>query len=131
MQSEDKELEKYYGKEVVLDLHNCNPKKFTRELIEGYFKSICGLIDMQRADLHWWDDEGLPEEEKETDPHLKGTSAIQFITTSNITIHTLDILKNVYINVFSCKDFESRLVESFTKKWFEGEVVNFKEIIRK
>jgi len=120
-----------YGKELILDLHRCNADKFNRESIENYFIKLCELIDMQRADLHWWDDLGLPENEKETEPHLKGTSAIQFITTSNITIHTLDILKNVYVNIFTCKDFNPETAKEFTKKWFEGEIVNEQIIIRK
>ena len=124
-------IEKNYGKELILDLHHCNPEKFTRESIGQYFVELCELIDMKRSDLHWWDDLNLPEEERETEPHLKGTSAIQFITTSNITIHTLDILKNVYINIFSCKDFDPIVAMNFSEKWFEGQSVNHQVIIRK
>ena len=120
-----------YGKELILDLHECNSSLFTRKDIEGYFIGLCNLIEMERADLHFWDDVGVPEEEKQTEPHLKGTSAIQFITTSNVTIHTLDILRAVYINVFSCKDFDSELVEQFTKAYFEGRVVNKVVVERK
>ena len=86
---------------------------------------------MQRADLHWWDDLDLPEEERETEPHLKGTSAIQFITTSNITIHTLDILKNVYLNIFSCKNFDTDVAKNFSEKWFEGQAVTNQVVVRK
>ena len=78
---------------------------------------------MEREKLCWWDDLHTPTEEKETEPHLKGTTAIQFIKTSNITIHTLDLLKNVYLNVFSCKYFDHREVIQFSKKWFEGIIV--------
>ncbi len=119
-----------YGKELILDLHNCNANKFTRKYIRNYFKEICSLIDMERADLHWWDDLHTPEDEKQTEPHLVGTSAIQFITTSNITIHTLDLLKQVYVNIFSCKAFDAEKALQFTAKWFEGTVVH-KEIIRR
>ncbi len=72
----------------------------------------------------------LPEEEKQTEPHLKGTSAIQFITTSNITIPTLDILKNVYINIFSCKDFDADVARGFSEEWFKGKIVNSQLIER-
>jgi S-adenosylmethionine/arginine decarboxylase-like enzyme len=51
-------------------------------------------------------------------PHLKGMSGVQFITTSNITVHTLDILEAVYVNIFSCKEFDASLAELFTKKFF-------------
>lgn len=121
---------KDYGKEVILDLHNCNVERFTRKSIRNYFKQLCALIDMERCDLHWWDDLHTPENEKETAPHLVGTSAIQFIKTSNITIHTLDLLDRVYLNIFSCKDFDEKVVFDFSKKWFEGTIVN-KNIIRR
>lgn len=119
-----------YGKEVILDLHNCNPKKFTRKIIKQYFVEMCDLIDMRRSKLTWWDDYRLPLEKRQTKPHLKGTSAVQFILTSNITIHTLDIMERVYLNIFSCKDFDEKVVRDFTKKYFEGKVVNFKVINR-
>lgn len=122
---------KNYGKEMILDLHNCNAEKFTRDDIKRYFVEVCDLVDMERADLHWWDDLDLPPEEHETEPHLKGTSAIQFITTSNITIHTLDIMKNVYLNLFSCKDFDPVVARDFSARFFDGTVANFQVIERK
>jgi len=85
---------------------------------------------MKRSRLVWWDDYGVPIEEQQTEPHLKGTSAIQFIITSNITIHTLDLLENVYLNIFSCKEFDSNVVISFSEKWFKGKAVNSQVIQR-
>jgi len=120
-----------YGKEVILDLHNCDVKKFNRKDIEEFFIEICDLIDMQRCALHWWDDVGVPKERQETEPHLKGTSAVQFISTSDIVIHTLDLLENVYLNIFSCKDFDSNIVKDFAQKYFDGKIVSFYEIIRR
>ena len=119
-----------YGKELIMDLHDCNSDLFTRKNIRNYLKRICNIIDMERCNLHWWDDLYTPEEEKETEPHLVGTSVIQFIKTSNITIHALDILKKVYINVFSCKDFDENIVIKFSEKWFEGKVVRQKIVWR-
>jgi len=125
-----KKLMKPYGKELILDLHECNPEYFTRHKIGKFLKQLCIDIDMKRATLHWWDDMGVPEEKKLTEPHLKGTSAIQFITTSNITIHVLDILKKVFINVFSCKDFDHKLVIKKAESFFGGYVVQNKVIKR-
>ncbi len=113
---------KPYGLELILDIHNADPLTFNRKSIRNYLKQLCKLIDMQRCDLHWWDDLYSAEEEKETLPHLVGTSAIQFIRTSNITIHTLDILKRVYLNIFSCKSFDENLVKQFTTDWFKGKI---------
>jgi len=119
-----------YGKELILDLHKCNPKCFTRREITIFFKQLCDCINMERAKLTWWDDLHTPESEKETEPHLVGTSAVQFIKTSNITIHTLDIMKRVYINIFSCKEFDHNLAAKVSKSCFGGEIIQ-KKVIRR
>lgn len=107
-----------YGIELILDLHDCDVSTFTRESISEYFSQLCELIDMQREDLHFWDDVGLAEEDKQTSPHTQGTSAVQFILTSSIVIHALDQMRAVYINMFSCKAFDPEIAEKFTAKWF-------------
>jgi len=109
---------KVYGHELIIDLHNCEVSTFNRKSMRGYFKNICKAIDMKRCELYFWDDVGVPAKEKENLPHTKGTSAVQFILTSNITIHTLDLLKAAYINIFSCKQFDRKVAEKITKEWF-------------
>lgn len=109
---------KVYGYELILDFHGCDVGTFTRESIEKYMVTICDAIGMEREDLHFWDYEGIPEEEIPKDTHLVGTTAVQFITTSNIVIHTLDLLKAVYVNIFSCKKYDTGLAEKITKEWF-------------
>ena len=107
-----------YGIELILDLHDCDVSTFTRESISEYFSQLCELIDMQREDLHFWDDVGLADEDKQTSPHTQGTSAVQFILTSSIVIHALDQMRAVYINMFSCKAFDPEIAEKFTTEWF-------------
>lgn len=113
-----------YGKELIIDLHNCDSTTFNRKSIKRYFFELCKLIDMEACDLHFWDDVGVPDGEKQTNPRTKGTSAVQFILTSNMVIHTLDILKCVYVNIFSCKDFDADEATVFTAKYFNGDIVN-------
>jgi len=108
-----------YGIELILDLHGCDAAKFTRPSITEYFERLCDLIDMEREDLHFWDDVGRPEEDRQTSPHTQGTSAVQFILTSSIVIHTLDQMGAVYINMFSCKQFDPKAAEQFTIDWFD------------
>ncbi len=121
---------KAYGKELILDLHECNPRKFTRKSILKYFTILCKKMDMEQCDTHFWDYEGYSDEYKKAPIHLKGTSAIQFISTSNITIHTLDILQKVFLNIFSCKNFDVDMVVSFSEKHFEGKAVTKANINR-
>ena len=111
-------LDDKYGIELILDLHRCDASTFTRESIQKYFERLCDLIEMKREELHFWDDVGIPEEEKQTSPHTQGTSAVQFILTSSIVIHTLDQLEAVYINIFSCKAYDPKIAENFSVQWF-------------
>lgn len=119
-----------YGKELIVDIHNCDTSTFTRKSIKKYFEAVCTLMQMERCKLCWWDDYGVPPEEQETERHLKGTTAIQFISTSNITIHTLDLMKRVYLNIFSCKDFDEDVVRDISEKWFKGEIVSCQVVER-
>ena len=123
-------MSKPYGKELILDLHECDPTTFTRECITLYFAQLCKLIDMEACDLHFWDDQGVPAEECQTDPKTKGISAIQFIITSSITLHALELLKTLHINLFSCKDFSTDLAAEFTTKWFGGKIKQRIEVPR-
>jgi len=107
-----------YGQELILDLHDCDASEFTRAGIERFCTELCELIDMEPCDLHFWDDVGVPAEEHQTHPKTKGTSAVQFILTSTIVIHTLDLMKAAYVNIFSCKDFDTDEAAKFTAKWF-------------
>jgi len=117
-----------YGKELILDLHECEVATFTKENIKKYFDELCKLIDMEQCDLHWWEEEFKIGEKNE--PHIIGISAIQFIRTSNIVIHSLEIMKKAYINIFSCKDFDEKTAAEFSKNWFKGKIVNKKTIKR-
>jgi len=103
-----------------MDLHGCDVSKFNRTSLDNYFEKLCKAIDMKRCDLHFWDDEGLPPEKTQTLPHTKGTSAVQFILTSSVVVHTLEILRAVYVNVFTCKEFDEKVAEEITKEWFRA-----------
>ena len=109
-----------YGQELVLDLHGCDAERFTRGDIEKFLIALCDMIGMERCDLHFWDDLGVPMEERQTDPKTKGTSAVQFILTSTIVIHTLTDLEVAYVNVFSCEPFDADAAGEFTAKWFRA-----------
>ena len=109
-----------YGFELVLDLHGCETELFNREYIDKFFTDLCDLIDMEKCEVHFWDDVGVPEEERQKLPHTKGTSAVCFILTSTIVIHTLDLLGTIYVNIFSCKSFDPNVAAQFTSERFKA-----------
>lgn len=119
-----------YGKELILDLSGCSVKTFTRESIGNYFDKLCELIDMDAEDRYFWDDEGLPPEQCQTNPKTCGVSAVQFILTSTIVVHSLTKLYKVFINIFSCKDFDVNAARKFTIKWFDSKTCNDVVVVR-
>jgi len=120
-----------YGKSVSMDVHGCNVGLFNRRDLRKFVKALCVEIDMIPAQLHWWDYGADEVEKAKAPPHLKGVSVVQFIETSTIVVHTLDDLEVVYLDLFSCGDFESSEVIKFTENYFQGKVVNTQTMERK
>ncbi len=52
--------------------------------------------------------------------NAKGTSAVQFILMSLMVIHTLELLDAVYLNIFSCKEFDPDEAIRFALEWFHA-----------
>lgn len=111
-----------YGYELILDLHNCDPAIFTKELVEKFCKDACEVIDMNPEDFHIWASD--PDDYETDPPHLHGVSAVQFITTSTLVVHTITKMRRVYINLFSCKSFDPAKASAFSVAYFKGDVVN-------
>ena len=109
-----------YGHELILDLHGCDATTFDRDSIDGYFERLCDAIDMVRCERYWWDDVGVSPDEQQTLAHTKGTSAVQFILTSSIVIHTLEMLDAAYVNIFSCKEFDPATAKRISIEWFKA-----------
>ncbi len=107
-----------YGFELIMDLHGCNASTFGKNSLEKYFVALCKAIDMKRCRLCFWDDMDIPIEERPTSPHTKGVSAVQFIVTSSIVVHTLHLLEAAYVNIFSCQSFDREIAEQVTREWF-------------
>lgn len=122
--------EPYFGKELIVDLHGCNTERFNREDLDEFFENVCGILGVERDDVYFWDDLEVPEEEQQTEPHTQGTTAVQFILTSNVTVHTLDQLEAVYLNVFSCGDYDEGKVLRYAKGFFGARVASHEVLKR-
>ena len=125
-----------YGKELVLDLHDCYETRFNRKDLSRFFNELCDLIKMKQCKKVFWDYKWYPKfiirlMGWDKNPKTYGTSGVQFIMTSNITIHIIENLRQIYLNIFSCNDFDAELVTDFAQCFFWGEVVNKQIIDRK
>lgn len=90
-----------YGLEMIIDLKGCDLSDLSREKLHKFFIELCDRIKMVRhGEPHYWEDTS-------DIPHLRGVSGFQFIRTSNVVCHPLPMLKAVYLNIFSCKEFDT------------------------
>jgi S-adenosylmethionine decarboxylase len=113
-----------FGKELLIDLHGCNAGLFNEKDIDQYLAKLCELIDMERVGSpNCWYYDGEHE-------YLKGISVMQFIKTSSIVIHACDKPATLYVDIFSCKDFEEQDALEFTERYFGGESVHCEVVDR-
>ena len=109
-----------YGYELIVDLKNCDASTFNRESLSEFFAELCTVTDMEMCDMHFWDDLYEAQEDRQTSPDTKGTSAVCFILTSSIVVHTLDERREVFVNFFSCKPFDAVAAQEAIVRWFGG-----------
>lgn len=115
---------KPYGLELLLDLKGCDLLDLSREKLTEYFIELCELIQMKRhgEPIFWEDHSGIP--------HLRGLSAFQFIETSNVVCHALPLLQAVYINIFSCREFDIEAAKRFSTTFWKAESIVFTVVTR-
>jgi len=100
----------YYGKHTIGHATNCSDDLLRIEKVKLFLVSLCETIDMVRY--------GDPIVERFGQHAETGISAVQLIETSAIVIHTNDEARELYIDVFSCKDYDLGGVRSEILKWF-------------
>ncbi len=111
-----------FGESLVVDLIGCHKRLFNRVDITRFCRELCVVLGMDREDLHFWDYEGEEAQYKAAPDHLKGITAVQFISTSSVTIHALDVSRQVFIDVFSCKEFDHDKAAKFSAEFFKGKI---------
>ncbi len=107
-----------------MDLKGCNLDGLGKDMLTRFMVELCDLIKMTRhGDPIFWEDES-------NIPHLHGTSAVQLIETSNIICHPLPLMKAVYLNVFSCKEFDPQVALDFCMKFWGATSENHTVVVR-
>ena len=59
-----------------------------------------------------------------------GYTLVQLIETSNISGHFCEGTEEAYLDVFSCKDFDRKLVKSLAKEFFLPQKIFSRTILR-
>jgi S-adenosylmethionine decarboxylase len=103
-----------WGKSVSINLYGCNKKTLSDpDLIKKFVSQVIKKIRMVAH--------GPTYIERFGSGSLEGYSAMQFIETSSITIHCDEVDKRAFIDIFSCKDFDSDTAKHFAATYFQAE----------
>lgn len=114
-----------WGKLASVDLSGCDHEFIQNKgKIKEFIGALCRVIGMKPV--------GEPVIKKFGEGSLEGYSAFQFIETSSITIHLDDkISDRAFIDIFSCKDFDAKKAEKFSRDFFNAKNSKLKVITRK
>jgi S-adenosylmethionine/arginine decarboxylase-like enzyme len=86
-----------------------------KEVVRSFFERLVADIDMVPYGDLW------VERFATHDPDKAGISAFQMIETSNVSGHFCDNSGDLYVDVFSCKDFSVRKVIDLVVYYFGAE----------
>ena len=93
----------YWGYHLIGNFGRCNPTKIrTKQNIINFAATLVRDIDMVAY--------GAPQVVYFGSGNKAGYTLVQLIETSNICAHFVDETNDVYLDVFSCKQFDKDIV---------------------
>lgn len=103
--------ERYWGYHAIVDAAGCDHALITsRENVYNFAKQLVKDIDMVAY--------GEPQIVDFGSGDKAGFTLVQLIETSNICAHFVNELDQMYLDVFSCKPFDEKVVEELVVKYF-------------
>ena len=118
-------MSKFWGYHAMLDCAGCDNGMITNPShIVDFIKTLVQRIDMVAYG------EPIIEHFATHDPDKAGYSVVQLIETSNICAHFVDKDNTLYLDVFSCKTFEVKVVEDSVREFFAAQNVRTNFVTR-
>jgi len=106
-------LKDFWGYHQILDCGGCDVSKMSDiKNVDTWIRRLVKDIDMEPI--------GEPRIEYTAAEFIDkaGFTVVQVIVTSSITAHFVDNLGQIYLDVFSCKQFEAITVENSMREFF-------------
>lgn len=109
------------GLHVIIDAYVADSAVFKQEKLEALFSDLLSALDMKPLDKAMFYevpvDPEILERVKRTGNFEDegGTSALQVISTSHLSIHTWPLQKFLSLDAFSCKTFDAGLAVSLIR----------------
>jgi S-adenosylmethionine/arginine decarboxylase-like enzyme len=103
-----------WGMATSIDIYHCDPQTIRdADKIRQFVAELCELIEMKRFGetqvVNFGEDE-----------RVAGFSMVQLIETSLISAHFANQSNTTYLDVFSCRPYDSNVVADFAQKFFGG-----------
>ncbi|MBU1501907.1 MAG: S-adenosylmethionine decarboxylase [Nanoarchaeota archaeon] len=112
------------GQLTIINLNGCD-KILVRDKVTlaRYGQELCKIINMNP--------QGNPIVKRYGKGKLRGYTLVQLIETSSIVVHLDEHENKVFIDIFSCKNFDPSKVKDFSKGYFKAKKSELKTIMRK
>ena len=104
-------MSEYFGYHLMLDIAGCNENIKDKTKIAEFAKDLVERIDMIAHG------EPIIEYMLPGDPK-QGYSLVQLIETSNITAHFIEPNYTAYVDIFSCREFDTDVVKLAVIEYF-------------
>ena len=103
----------YWGYHLMLDCSGCDSELMKNaDNIRAFVNELVVAIDMVAVGEPWIERTAIGMPDKE------GFSMYQPIITSNISAHFIDQARHIYLDVFSCKEFDIETVKDVVTTYF-------------
>ncbi|MBU1289815.1 S-adenosylmethionine decarboxylase [Patescibacteria group bacterium] len=114
------------GNHLILDLKNCEKieKLSSKKFVENFIFELVKIAEMKaiiKPKVLYYE-----HEEKEE----SGVTGFVIIADSHVSIHTYPFKESLYLDLFSCKKFNSRKIVNLVQKTFEPKKLTKKLIKR-
>jgi len=112
-----------WGKHLILDASRAAPHTIrSSSNIHGFTNTLVKRIDMVAY--------GPPQIVRFGSGNKQGYTLVQLIETSNICAHFVEENNSMYLDVFSCKDFDPLIVKQTVEEFFQVEKMKIKVLTR-
>jgi len=117
------EQKTYWGYHLIIDAADCDPEAIRNyRTIYDFTKKLVADIDMVAY--------GEPHIVNFGHGDKAGYSLVQLIETSNICGHFVNEYNDVYLDVFSCKPYEQKVVVKLVEDFFGSKKIKTKMVKR-
>jgi len=112
-----------WGKHLMIDAARVNGTTIRNPaIIHDFNKTLVKRIDMVAY--------GQPQIVRFGSGNKTGYTLVQLIETSNICAHFVEENNSMYLDVFSCKDFDPIVVKETVEEFFEAKHMKMKILTR-